>query len=226
MTRHGWAECTWTKACIGIPILLNLALISYISYSFHYFWIPSYFKNDENKMLKIFLQCLFSYFSLMTYIHLAVTLVMDPGYLPEWLKAPLKQDKKAPMELVRIYNIRLWKANKIKDFESFFEDVESQFSAPAVVAAKDDGEEVKTEGNNTVSTLASSIDDTRLINGSISNEAEAIEMTPLSKGGSGTSIEDQTKHIDLNNLNTEKYYKVDVNNLSPLEQRAYNLTEE
>ena len=61
----------------------------------------------------------------MTYAFLFTTLLMDPGYLPEWMKTPQTQDKKAPVELLRIFNLRLWRANNITNYEQFFDDDEN-----------------------------------------------------------------------------------------------------
>ena len=65
----------------------------------------------------------------MTYIHLTRTFITNPGYLPSWLKIPaLNARREQPVNLVRVYNMRFWMANKIHNFEEFLlvEDAEAQ----------------------------------------------------------------------------------------------------
>ena len=55
----------------------------------------------------------------MTFAHLFRCLLADPGYLPDFLKAPLKQPKNlAPLELVRLYNMRTFESNEIYSFDN------------------------------------------------------------------------------------------------------------
>ena len=64
----------------------------------------------------------------MTYIHLTRTFIANPGYLPSWLKIPaLNARREQPVNLVRVYNMRFWMANKIHNFEEFLlvEDAEA-----------------------------------------------------------------------------------------------------
>ena len=71
---------------------------------------------------------IFCYFSMMTYIHLTRTFITNPGYLPSWLKLPaLNARSEQPVNLVRVYNMRFWMANKIHNFEEFLlvEDAEA-----------------------------------------------------------------------------------------------------
>ena len=55
----------------------------------------------------------------MTFLFIFKTFLTNPGYLPEWLKTPLTADKQVPHELLRIYNLRFWRANRIYSFEEF-----------------------------------------------------------------------------------------------------------
>ena len=54
----------------------------------------------------------------MMYAHLIRCLLADPGYIPGWLKAPLKPEKLAPLELVRLYNMRAFEWNDIYSFDN------------------------------------------------------------------------------------------------------------
>ena len=211
MTKHGWAECNWGKACMGIPAVVALAIITYISVSFYVNWIPAYFGANRFQGLALLIQVVFGYFSLMTYVFLFVTLTMDPGYLPDYLKAPLKQDKKPPLELVRIYNIRQWRLNQIKDFESFFTDLE----APGGNGEQEDTASSNADVDFSVETADNtSIDDSRLLEAANKDDKKAIEMKALD-GSDGASK--MPVKVDIDNINSETYFKVDVNNLTPLE---------
>ena len=57
----------------------------------------------------------------MTLVFLTRTFIANPGYLPSWLKTPLTSNREPPINLVRIYNMRFWTANKIYSFEKFAE---------------------------------------------------------------------------------------------------------
>ena len=53
----------------------------------------------------------------MTYLHLTRCLLADPGYLPNYLKTPLNMPSKtAPLEKVRLFNMRLYEENNIYSF--------------------------------------------------------------------------------------------------------------
>lgn len=65
----------------------------------------------------------------MTYLHLSRTFITNSGYLPAWLKIPqLNARREQPVNLVRVYNMRFWMANKIHSFEEFLLDEEQQVS--------------------------------------------------------------------------------------------------
>ena len=77
------------------------------------------FKDDHLNILAIFLRVTFTYFSIQTYLHLGRCFLSDPGYVPDWLKAPLKMPEKlAPLELVRLYNMRAFESNNIYSFDN------------------------------------------------------------------------------------------------------------
>ena len=69
--------------------------------------------------MSILIRVTFTYFSVMTYAHLIRCLLANPGYVPDWLKAPLKlPEKLAPLELVRLYNMRSFESNNIYSFDN------------------------------------------------------------------------------------------------------------
>ena len=111
--------CSVRKVAMGIPSLLAFGLISYISYTFQTDFLPDKFQHDPFCFESIFIRVTFTYFSAMTYLHLIRCLLADPGYLPEYLKAPLKMpEKTAPLELVRLYNMRSFESNNIYSFDN------------------------------------------------------------------------------------------------------------
>mmetsp|Transcript_9458 Transcript_9458/g.12860 ORF Transcript_9458/g.12860 Transcript_9458/m.12860 type:complete len:87 (-) Transcript_9458:941-1201(-) len=55
----------------------------------------------------------------MTFIFIFKTFFANPGYLPEWLKTPLINGRDHPTNLIRVYNMRFWRANQIYSFEEF-----------------------------------------------------------------------------------------------------------
>ena len=100
-------RCTLRKVGVGFPSMITLAIITYISWTFQVRFLPEKFKGDQLCFMSICIHVVFSYFSFMTYAHLLRCLLADPGYIPEQFKAPLKMPEKlAPLELVRIYNMR------------------------------------------------------------------------------------------------------------------------
>lgn len=62
----------------------------------------------------------------MTNIFLIRTFIANPGYLPKWLKTPLNSQREPPVNLVRVYNMRFWMANKIHSFEEFVQPIEEE----------------------------------------------------------------------------------------------------
>ena len=86
------------------------------------------FKGESFCITALFIRLIFLYFATMTYVHLTLAFLTNPGYLPQWLKHPLDHNNKAPEALLRIYNLRLWMANKIHTFEEFLEPDDEESS--------------------------------------------------------------------------------------------------
>ena len=109
--------CSFRKAAMGVPALLAYGLITYIAYVFQLEFLPERFADEWFSLLHIFIRVTFTYFSTMTYLHLTRCLLADPGYIPNFLKTPLKMPEKvAPLEKVRLYNMRLFEENNIYSF--------------------------------------------------------------------------------------------------------------
>ena len=70
----------------------------------------------------------FIYFSTMTFLFIFKTFFANPGYLPSWLKHPLNSNREPPNNLVRVYNMRFWMANKIHSFEEFLAPADDENS--------------------------------------------------------------------------------------------------
>ena len=99
---------------------LAMALITFISYMFLFQFLPEAHKLDNidsTEMERAFaylVRGMFLYFSVMTYVFLFKTWMLNPGYLPKWLTDETVQNRP---ELLRIYNMRTWMANNIYDFD-------------------------------------------------------------------------------------------------------------
>ena len=79
-------------------------------------------KDDPYCIQALLYRLVFGYFSGMTYAFLTMTYLRNPGYLPKWLRAPVALDPEAdPLQLVRVYNLRLWLANGIYSFEEYLQ---------------------------------------------------------------------------------------------------------
>ena len=113
------------------------------------------FKGQSFCFTALLIRLVFIYFATMTYIHLTLAFISNPGYLPKWLKAPPTLNEKAHEAQLRIYNLRIWMANKIHTFEEFLEPSDEEDSAPSspVVANNTIEEEIPSSRNiNTIST--------------------------------------------------------------------------
>ena len=192
-------RCTPRKAAVGIPSLITFALVSYISWTFQVRFLPEKYKQDPFCFMSIALHTVFSYFSLMTYAHLLRCLLADPGYVPEEYQAPLKMPEKlAPLELVRLYNARSFSSNKIYSFDNLGNNTGD--------VGGDD---------NSLPTLETSEESEIALIRPDAPEAIDIEMTPIS-------------HTNQRGLGITKRPNspVDLDNLSPLESRIYNMRDE
>ena len=107
------------KVVLAIPMLLAAALITYISYQFMFRFMPAKHPLDNGSFESYFIRITFTYFSVMTYVFILASFILSPGYLPEWFKTAPGRDGKAPMRLLRIYNMRFWARNNIYSFDEF-----------------------------------------------------------------------------------------------------------
>jgi len=62
----------------------------------------------------------------MTYVFLTRTFLTNPGYLPQWLRDRTLEDHDEIDRILRVYNMRLWAANKIYSFEEFVEKADNE----------------------------------------------------------------------------------------------------
>mmetsp|Transcript_155 Transcript_155/g.219 ORF Transcript_155/g.219 Transcript_155/m.219 type:complete len:90 (+) Transcript_155:154-423(+) len=79
------------------------------------------FKDDPYCASALLVNIVFFYLSGMTYAFLTRTFLTNPGYLPKWLKVPKIEIGAEPKNLVRVYNLRHWIANKIHLHDEFLE---------------------------------------------------------------------------------------------------------
>ena len=190
-------RCTLRKVAVGIPSMITITLITYISWTFQVRFLPEKFKDNPFGLMPIALHLVFTYFSLMTYAHLFRCLLADPGYVPEEYKAPLKMPEKlAPLELVRLYNVRSFSSNKIYSFDNLGHN-------PGDVGGDDSISASVTTSEESINLIRP--DDP---------EAIDIEMAPINHSGSPS-------------LMTKKSASpVDMENLNSLESRIYNMRDE
>lgn len=191
--------CSLRKACMGLPSLLAFGIISYISYTFLFEFLPLKFKDNQLCFLSIFLHVTFTYFSGMTYLHLTRCLLSDPGYIPTYLKAPLKMPEKlAPAELVRIYNMRAFEHNNIYSFDNLLARTTGDVGGDMHTESTqdEDGSKFITENTND----------------------EGIEMSELNNSGTSSIPK---KSYWSKNVN----FKVDMENLNTQESRAFNMAD-
>lgn len=72
-------KCSQKKLLMGIPALLAVALIIYISIIFLYHFLP--ITMPVNTTTRFLIEIPFYYFSLMTLVSIFVCAASDPGYL-------------------------------------------------------------------------------------------------------------------------------------------------
>lgn len=65
------------------------------------------------------MRLVFYYFSAGTYIHLFIAFIINPGFLPAWMKVPKTREGHAPLRVVRIYNARLWLRTNLYTFDEY-----------------------------------------------------------------------------------------------------------
>ena len=119
------------KLVLSIPMLLAAALVTYISYQFMFNFMPKEIPAEQRPLLSYSVRIVFSYFSIMTYVHLTLSFVMSPGYAPDWLKCQPGRDGKPPYRLLRIYNMRFWARNNIYSFDEFDYSADQEANADA-----------------------------------------------------------------------------------------------
>jgi len=74
-------RCSGKKALAGFPSLLAIALITFISYTFLFEFVPFYW---PQKTLYAWFTCLsFAWYSVMTLASIFAVLTSDPGYVSE-----------------------------------------------------------------------------------------------------------------------------------------------
>ena len=114
--------CNWRKFLSLFPLSIVYMLISYISYNMLWVYVPKFlFKEDPYCFTAIMIRVIFSYFAGMTYLYLTMTFLTNPGYLPRWLRDINIDPTTDPYRTLRIYNMRVWIANKLYLFEEFLE---------------------------------------------------------------------------------------------------------
>ena len=115
----------WRKVVSVLPLLLVYLLITFINYLFLWKYVPEKLYKEEPYCIgAIICRIIFCYFSGMTYVFLTKTFLTNPGYLPRWLRTPITDPGSDHYRVLRVYNMRVWVANKLYTFEEFVEKPE------------------------------------------------------------------------------------------------------
>ena len=127
MLDSKWNQIDWRKTASLIPLAMSYLLLAYVSRLFIWEYVPDVLYKDEPYCVgAIFVKLCFYYLIFMSYAFLTLTFMLNPGYLPRWLRVPTIDPGSDPKRLLRIYNARLWVANKILSFDEFIERDEEQ----------------------------------------------------------------------------------------------------
>jgi len=196
-----YAEFSCRKCGLAIPMFLVLVLISYISYQFFWVFLSDIYVNEGSTLTVLAIRACFLYFSTMTYVFLLRTFITNPGYVPSWLKTPLTSEALAPMNLVRIYNMRFWMANKIHSFDEFADQPDIEISLGS-----------SSQEKQSLLIFEESTDLTSRSGNSFSSD---VEMQPLS--GLPKSIQNHAYTGSLAALRITPSNVVDLKRLSPME---------
>ena len=89
-------KCGFKKIIAGLPCLLAVALILYISIIFIFQFIP--YRWPEYQFIRLFFEVSFYWFSSMTLISIFNTAASDPGYLSAEYSYPLTPEGYAPLK--------------------------------------------------------------------------------------------------------------------------------
>lgn len=81
-------KCGIRKIVMGIPSMLALALICFISFVFLFNFIPT--AMPDRTTGREILRVVFGYFSMMTIVSILRILTSDPGYIDAKYKYPMK----------------------------------------------------------------------------------------------------------------------------------------
>ena len=156
----------------------------------------------------------------MTYIHLSLAFFSNPGYIPKWLKVPMNSQREAPLDLVRIYNMRFWMANNIYSFDEFIKPESGQEDSNISINLDSSLElNSPTIANNlTIEEETTQRTTTNSLN-------QDIEMQSLHTGNQSSTISATVPRTSLKDipLKITPETMVDTNKLTPLELKIFNL---
>jgi oxalate decarboxylase/phosphoglucose isomerase-like protein (cupin superfamily) len=116
-------KCGLKKIVFGLPAIIAFALICYISYVFMFLFMPDRFQ--EYHWLRSAIELVFTWFSAMTLVSIVATAASDPGYISNHYKHPLTNEGNPPLNLLRVYNMKMFQTLKLYDFAKVTKDEES-----------------------------------------------------------------------------------------------------
>ena len=111
-------KCGFKKFCAGLPCLIAAALVAYITWVYVFKFMPYRYENEEWTLGRCLIELPFIYFSSMTFVFLFRTLATDPGYIDEQYKHPLNNLGHAPLDKLRLFNMKLFQQFNLYDFSA------------------------------------------------------------------------------------------------------------
>jgi hypothetical protein len=98
-------KCGLLKFAASLPAVLAIALISFISWVFLAEFMPNHYDHQWTANRTV-ITVVFTWFSVMSYVFIVRILTSDPGYLDPKYEHALVADGMAPLNQLRVYNLR------------------------------------------------------------------------------------------------------------------------
>lgn len=107
-------KCSFSKLKSGVPTVFNIALVMYIMYVFCFKFVQEFY--PEYSFWRLCIEFSVGFFGSMSIVFTLIIVVSDPGYLSHEYRHPLTEKGWAPLEQLRVYNMRHFIKNKLYDF--------------------------------------------------------------------------------------------------------------
>jgi len=107
-------KCSLSKMKSGIPTFFNITLVMYIMHVFITKFVQEFY--PEYSFWRLCIEFSVGFFGSMAIVFTLVIVVSDPGYLSVEYQHPLTEKGWAPLEQLRVHNMRHFIKNKLYDF--------------------------------------------------------------------------------------------------------------